>query len=477
MSPTAPSRFRRADGTLPPLAGGAPAYDSRVRLRKLREERAECFAKMADIIDSSGGRDMHPDERKRYASLDARVAILGGSDGLGGEIGRLEAEIFEENHGVEAQRRARVVGDSDGADPTRSSTGSGPRLLARSHRVADHAASRGYIGDTRAGDYGERLSIGASIRGILTNRWDGAEEEQRALSSSTLGAGGGLVPTPLATAVIDNVRNQARVLEAGARTVVMDSETLKLPRIIDDPVPQWRNQNEPVAEDDLGFDQVKLEAKTLAVLVRVPWELMQDMTPEGADAIENALIRSLSNKLDLAALRGDGEERTVAGITGREPLGVRNQPGVTIQSLGANGAAVSTYAPFLAGVGAVLGRNMRPNAQLYSTRTALAVAGWAATDGQPLQPPPLLADIAQLPTNQIPDDLTQGTSTDASEIYTGQWDQLIIGFRPQVGVRIVQLDQTFADRMQTGLLAFLRADVGVLHAGAFAVTTGVRPAA
>lgn len=444
--------------------------DIRVQLRKARENRAETFERSDVIMNRAEreNRDFHPDERRGYDKL------MGEMDEHVRTIERLERELDRgtADDGSGSAHRRGILLDDDGNGNGNGSSDASSRLLTRSQPIA----SRVRGGASDEWDDG-RLSIGGSLRGLLTGRWDGHEEEQRALSSTTLGAGGALVPTPLATAVIDRVRNEARVLEAGAQTVVMTSETLKLPRLLDDPEGAWRDQNQPVAEDDAVFDTVELHARTLAVLIRVPWELGQDMTPEAAAIIEGALVRSLSAKLDLAALRGTGSQVIVGTVTGQEPLGVRNQPGVTIQSLGVNGAPLVTYAPLIAGVGAVWAKNHRPNAQLYSTRTALAIAGWTASDGQPLQPPPILADVRQLPTNQIPDTLTQGTSNDTSEIYTGDWAQLIIGFRPALGVQVVRLDQTFADRMQTGILAYLRADVAVAHAGAFAVTTGVRPAA
>jgi HK97 family phage major capsid protein len=72
-------------------------------------------------------------------------------------------------------------------------------------------------------------------------------------------------------------------------------------------------------------------------------------------------------------------------------------------------------------------------------------------------------------------DLTAGTSSDASEIYVGRWSDLLIGVRPTVGVRIQQLNERFADQMQIGLLAYLRADVQLARPESFVVISGVRP--
>ena len=84
----------------------------------------------------------------------------------------------------------------------------------------------------------------------------------------------------------------------------------------------WRNENAAVAESDAVFERVTLTARTLAVLTRLSYELFQDLTPAGAEIIEQELIKSLAVELDRVALRGTG--------TAPEPRGVLNQTGVTI---------------------------------------------------------------------------------------------------------------------------------------------------
>lgn len=74
----------------------------------------------------------------------------------------------------------------------------------------------------------------------------------------------------------------------------------------------------------------------------------------------------------------------------------------------------------------------------------------------------------------MPNNLTTGTSSDTSEVYVGRWSDLLIGVRPTIGVRVRQLNERFADNMQVGLLAWLRADVQLARPAAFSILTGVR---
>lgn len=65
-----------------------------------------------------------------------------------------------------------------------------------------------------------------------------------------------------------------------------------------------------------------------------------------------------------------------------------------------------------------------------------------------------------------------GTSADCSEIYTGQWDQLLFGMRTDLQIRF--LNQRYIDNGQYAFMAYLRADVQLAHPAAFVVDVGIR---
>ncbi|WP_080691745.1 phage major capsid protein [Mycobacterium avium] len=106
----------------------------------------------------------------------------------------------------------------------------------------------------------------------------GADQE-RALADGTQSAGGYLVPTPLASFVIDIAGNATRVIQAGATTVPMQSQTLRVPRLINEGAPAWRNENVQITEQDLQFDSVLFTAKSLDRLVTISRELFEDSNP------------------------------------------------------------------------------------------------------------------------------------------------------------------------------------------------------
>jgi len=95
-------------------------------------------------------------------------------------------------------------------------------------------------------------------------------------------------------------------------------------------------------------------------------------------------------------------------------------------------------------------------------------------DKTPLVMPAPVARLNHLVTNQLPNDLTVGGSTDCSEVIVGDFTKLVIGIRPSGSVQILRSNLPFMDKMQIAILCWIRADVGILQPTHFHVTRGVR---
>jgi HK97 family phage major capsid protein len=391
-----------------------------------------------------------------------------------GEVARItkEAEAL--------QRRADAIQppfDPRRAQGFRNGPGAGESAdskvtLAKDERVADWL--REHRSDGRGPAYQSelsddelsQLSLGKIVRGMVTSRWDGAEAEHRALTEGTNSAGGFLTPEPLAARFIDRIRNASRVMQAGATTVPMESDTLNIARMTGGATVAWKTEGNPITPSDMVFDRVTFTTRTLPIMVKLSRELFEDMQPEAAAGIEREIAAALSLELDRGCLRGSG--------TPPEVKGIRNQSGVTLQSLGGSGAT-PVWDNILDGVANVRALNMEPTSILWSSRTANQLGKLKLTTGEYIPTPPVLAGLAQLTTNQIPGNLVVGGSTDCSEIYIGDFTQLLVGMRTDLRFNVQVLNQRFADTLEVGLLAYLRADVQLQHAEAFNVITGVRP--
>lgn len=378
-----------------------------------------------------------------------------------GKLKGLRAVGDEEAESDRAARDVRptgVVRYPDARDDDR------PHALTRSQSMKDWARREGLLGGLMQP---EGLSFDKMIRGIATGDWRGAEQEQRAISESPLTAGGHMVPTPLALEVIDKARNKARTLQAGITTVPMSSQTLKYPRLATEATPAWRTEGAAITDQAMTFESVTLTAQSMAMLVKVSWELFED-ADEADGVVTESFAQQIALELDRVVLRGSG--------TAPEPRGIRNQTGVTLTSHGANGAVIGTgageisYDTLVDAQAAIRAVNFEPNAVIDAPRTEQGLAKLKDSTGQYLQPPPGL--LTRYPTNQVPIGLTVGTSNDTSEIYTAQWDQGLLGIRS--GLTIQFLSERFADNGQFAFLAHLRGDVQLAQPGAFVVDLGVR---
>ncbi|MFE5793547.1 phage major capsid protein [Streptomyces sp. NPDC056503] len=424
---------------------------------ELRQERHQLVKQAREIYRRSAreSRDLSSAEATEFDGLDRRITDL--TD----QIDQTEA----------AEHRAALTaepirgGASRVDDGTRSATGlpgrrsSSAVRLTRDQRMTDHVRSRGYSG-------GADLSFDRLVRGMLTGDWIGADAERRALSEGVPGAGGVLVPTPLAARVLDLARAQARVMQAGASTVPMESQTLKIARQTGDPALAWHTEAAAITPSDLSFDSITLKAQTLPCLVKASIEVLEDV--DNLDnIITNSVAKAIALELDRVALRGTG--------TAPEPRGLRNTSGITVTDLGAAAGAAPTWDNYVQAVGTVRGENFEPNAAIHNPRTETDLSLLKDSQGQYLQPPAALSALQQLTTTQVPVNLTHGTATDASEAYVGDWSQLIIGMRTSFSIR--PLVERYVETGEIGFFAYLRADVAVAHPEAFNVLTGIVPAA
>lgn len=379
-------------------------------------------------------------------------------------------QLGKQHDQMKSGRAGTESGDGTRGDHPASNL-KGAQILTKGQSLA------GWVKDNHRADepsYGdEPLSFGKWLKGVATNRWENATAERKALSEGTLTAGGHMVPTPVAGSVIDLARNAMRVMQAGATVVPMTSNTLKIPRLTSEGTPGWRNENAAITGADMVFDSVTFTARSLVRMVLLSRELFEDQQgDEATNIIEQSFAAQIALELDRVALRGSG--------TPPEPRGVLNTSGITTTAHGANGSVIGS--PPAAGTmgweflvqaaGAVRALNFEPSAQIMAPRTDQSLGLLRDTTNQYIAPPRYLDGIPRLTTKQVPITLTVGSSSDCSEVYTGQWNLLGVGIRTSFDIQMLR--ERFIDNLQYAFLATMRADIQLAQPAAFVVDTGVR---
>jgi HK97 family phage major capsid protein len=322
--------------------------------------------------------------------------------------------------------------------------------LRLEQRMADYVRERG------AEDHD--LSTGAYLRAMVLGAKTDAE--RRALSEGTDSAGGYTVPEVLSSRMIDLMRARAVVMRAGAVTVPIASDTNHIAKVATDPVPAWRAEAAAVNESGPTFARVTFTPRSLAVLVRVSRELLEDSVNIEV-TLPQIIAASMATELDRVAMFGTG--------TAPQPKGIVNFSGV--QTI-AHGAALTSYAPLISARTKVKTAN-HPDVSAYimSPRDEGTFAGLVDGQDQPLNKPPAIANIPFLDTTAVPVD--GGVGTNESTIIAGDFSRLMIGMRSQIRIEI--LKERYADTGQFGFIAFMRADVAAEYENAFCTITGITP--
>ena len=194
-------------------------------------------------------------------------------------------------------------------------------------------------------------------------------------------------------------------------------------------------------------------------------ELLEDASEQAAEGLRAVMIAAIAQAIDAAALNADG--------TGNSPVGLFNDPDVSHTSLAA-ALTSNSYAELLSSVFAVRGRNLAPNAVVYSEREAETYASMVDSTGQPLRAPRIVEELTHLSTTAVPTNL--GAGTNESAMFVARWSDLVVGYRPSIGIRVEQ-SAIKGDSLTREFVAYARADVATLRPAAFQVIDGILPQA
>jgi HK97 family phage major capsid protein len=315
----------------------------------------------------------------------------------------------------------------------------------------------------RQGEDGE-MGITDFFRGVAGMKTTPAVSN--ALSVGTDTGGGFLVPSVLMPNILSAMAPVSSLLTAGAGIVMLEegAKTFTTAGINAIPTASWRLEAGTLATSDATFRAVVATPKSLAFQFKISRELLAD--GQGIEtALYLAIAQAFAKELDRAGLRGSG--------TNPEPRGLLNTSGIQAVTNGANGLALGNYANMFSAVQAILQVDgPMPTAAIMAPRSLVKLGQLVTTTNEYLEPPVMLAGIKQIATSQIPIALTVGTSTDCSEIYLGDFTNMLFAMREAVSIQLLR--EAYASTGEIGFACHVRADILVNYPQAFAVITGIR---
>ena len=143
----------------------------------------------------------------------------------------------------------------------------------------------------------------------------------------------------MASAYIDNLRNQSLLMGLGARVMSGLRGDISIPRKIGSSQAYWLDEDDDATESKVTFDQVSLSPKTIAVATSLSRKLQKQSEPVADSILLNDIIETTALEIDVQGFAGDG--------TGNTPVGILNQTGVLTQAI-AGGSGVPTFAELVA---------------------------------------------------------------------------------------------------------------------------------
>ena len=410
-------------------------------------------AKRADIVKAMGAmvakldaenRDFTPEERAAFDKHKADKAALDSSITAAEE--HEEAERGSEGRQIAGDRRELEPGEA--------------RALLPNQRMLDLLPAEN-----------RNLSTVRWLRGVMLGDWDNAEAEKRATLVEGTGSLGGLLVPPAAVSatLIDVARNASAFIPAGALTIPMDNPEMTLVKVLTVPTPGWRGEGVALPTSDMTFGPISVKVKTLGVMVETTVELVED-APTVESVVNNAIGQALALELDRVAFFGNGTS---------EPRGLDLQPDINTVSMGANGATPTDYDAYLDAIAAIENLNGSASAVVMSPRTknqlAKLVTGISG-DKTKLVAPAEYNALRRIVSNQIPNTITQGSASNTSKSFVGDYSQAAVAMRSGVQLEATRTGgtDTFA-KMKVLIRAYLRADIVFFRGTFFTRIVGIKP--
>ena len=285
--------------------------------------------------------------------------------------------------------------------------------------------------------------------------------QAKALAEGTGSSGGFLVPQEWMPDILGLLRAEAVVRRAGPRIVPFNKQ-MNQTSVSSGATAYYTAENARITPSEETFAEAALlTPKNLTGLVPVSNYLLND-APQAEEFVRNDLIEVMALREDLAFLRGTG--------TGGEPLGLLNMAGITTNPI--------SLAAAPNGFQITLGQTRRVKATYRSLNARAVRLAWffnpavityletlVDTQGRFLADANILTinddqmsgmfdGVPFYATNQLPANLTQGSSSNSTDMYLVNMAELIVGENQDLEISVSDQASYTPDGGTTWISAF-----------------------
>lgn len=265
----------------------------------------------------------------------------------------------------------------------------------------------------------------------LLAKWgdkDLADAMTKAMTAGSPTAGGFLVPEQFSTDVIELLRPQSVIRRLGPMTVPMPNGNLSIPKITSGATGYYVGESSNITPSQLVTGQVKLSFKKLAALVPMSNDLLRYSSP-GADAlVRDDAVRAIAQAENSNFIRGDGTSggprglrywvapaNLIKGVAAVALATVVSDLGKCVQALMANNIPFTRPAWIIS-----------PRSYVYLTTVQTSAGSGVFVFREEMMGGKLWGWPYAVSTG-VPETLTDGGSTLESEVYFGDFADLILG--------------------------------------------------
>lgn len=245
---------------------------------------------------------------------------------------------------------------------------------------------------------------------------------------SAADSGGALIPEAYSREFIDLLRPKLTIANAGARVITMPKGKMTLTRQSGGATSSFRAENQPVNATSPQTEPVKLNAKSQMTIVPLSNELKGRSDHDAELMVLEDMLNAHAECQDMAFLRGDGSGNMPKGLA---TLAADHGRVVPYAAADVDPATVDRYLDSLILKHKNSKSKMRKCGWIMCPRTWMWLYGLRDANGNKYYPEMEKGMLKRYPvqdTTQVPDNL--GVSSDLSEIYFNDFDDVVIGYDP-----------------------------------------------